>query len=91
MENGYFKLIIKRKRINCVSTMDDGNSNESHSKFFLRYYPKQLPETWNNQKIDDFVQKLGFLESQTADVDRQVKLFQQLNQVTTVSLSTMVW
>ena len=39
-------------------------------------------ETWNNERIDDFVRKLGFLESHTTDIDQQVKSFQQLNQVT---------
>lgn len=37
--------------------------------------------TWNNEQIDDFVRKLGFLEAQNADAEQKVKLFQQLNQV----------
>ena len=38
-----------------------------------------LLETWNNEQIEDFVRKLGFLEAQT--VEQPVKRFQQLNQV----------
>jgi len=51
-----------------------------------------LPETWNREQIDDFVRKLGFLETQKADQsensvaevqksEQRVKTFQQLNQV----------
>ena len=40
-------------------------------------------ETWNNDQIDDFVRKLGFLEAQNADMDKSVKFFQQINQVNT--------
>ena len=36
-------------------------------------------EVWNREQIDDFVRKLGFLETQK--VDEPVKMFQQLNQV----------
>ena len=83
MEHGYFKLIINAKEIN-VSKMDGRESDESHSNFFLHFNSKKLScvsERWSNKHIDDFVQKLGFLESQTTDVDQQVKSFQQLNQV----------
>ena len=89
MENGHFKLIIKRKQIIYISKMDGGGLDQCHSKFVLYCKVQKLScasETWNNEQIDDFVRKLGFLESQQAtDVDQQVKLFQQLNQVTTVS------
>ena len=40
-----------------------------------------VSETWNNDQINDFVRKLGFLEAQSADVEQSVKLFQQMNQV----------
>ena len=36
-------------------------------------------EVWNREQIDDFVRKLGFLESHK--VEEQVKAFQLLNQV----------
>ena len=36
-------------------------------------------QVWNREQIDDFVRKLGFLETQK--VDEPVKMFQQLNQV----------
>ena len=99
MEQGDFKLIIKPKEIANVSKMNGRESDESHSKMFLRFNPEKLScvlETWSTKQIDDFVQKLGFLESQTTkqtddfvqklesqttDVDQQVKLFQQLSQV----------
>ena len=42
-----------------------------------------VSETWNNDQIDDFVRKLGFLEAQNADMDKSVKFFQQMNQVNT--------
>ena len=45
-----------------------------------------MAETWNNEQIDDFVRKLGFLEAPSADVEQQVKLFQQLNQVINIVL-----
>lgn len=38
-------------------------------------------EIWNQEQIDDFVRKLGFLENQTPHVYQQVKLFQQQSQV----------
>ena len=82
MEQGNFKLIIKP--IAYVSKMNGRESDESHSKMFLCFNPAKLScilETWDTKQIDDFVQKLGFLESQTTDVNQQVKLFQQLSQV----------
>ena len=50
------------------------------------------PEIWNREQIDDFVRKLGFLETQKVDQsenlalevqksEQRVKAFQQLNQV----------
>jgi len=108
MNTGYFKLVIKPKRIIYVSEMDDGESDENKSEVLLHYKPSTesrnqqqilydshnksfqpttayietqlscVSETWNNEQIDDFVRKLGFLESQTANV----KLFQQSSQVT---------
>lgn len=42
-----------------------------------------MSETWNNDQIDDFVRKLGFLETQSLEVEQSVRFFQQLNQVTT--------
>ena len=78
MENGYFKLIIKHKQIIYISKIDGRELDECHSKFVLHC----ASETWNNERIDDFVRKLGFLESHTTDIDQQVKSFQQLNQVT---------
>ena len=41
-----------------------------------------IQETWDNEQIEDFVRKLGFLEAQSA-VEQRVKRFQQLNQVCT--------
>jgi len=60
------------------------------------HYQKQAscsPEIWNREQIDDFVRKLGFLETQKVDQpenlileaqksEQRVKTFQQLNQVT---------
>ena len=40
-----------------------------------------VSETWNEDQINDFVRKLGFLEAQSPDVEQSVKLFQQMNQV----------
>jgi len=45
-----------------------------------------LLETWDNEQIEDFVRKLGFLEAQAVEaqaVEQKVKRFQQLNQVCT--------
>ena len=85
MERGDFKLIIRPKRIVYISKIDHCESYESQSKVFLHFKPQIsscVSETWNNERIDDFVRKLGFLESQSPDVDQQVKNFQQLSQVT---------
>ena len=81
VERGCFKLIIKPKKIIYFEKMDSEESVEDHSKVFLNFQAEKFLETWNNEQIDDFVRKLGFLENQTAEDDEQVKLFQQLNQV----------
>ena len=84
MEHGHFKLIIRPMKIVYISKIDCGESYDSHSNVFLHFKPQMsscISETWNNEQIDDFVRKLGFLESQTPDVDQQVKMFQQLSQV----------
>ena len=105
MKSGYFKLVIKPKRIIYVSVMDNGVSDESASEVFLHFEPTReletesevcneshverqsscISETLNNEQIDDFVRNLGFLESQTADIDKLIKLFQQLCQVANYS------
>lgn len=58
--------------------------NETFSPSKMAYTEPQFPcvsETWNEDQINDFVRKLGFLEAQSPDVDQSVKLFQQMNQV----------
>jgi len=42
-------------------------------------------EVWSKKQIDEFVRKLGFLETQKAE-EESIKLFQQLNQVRTLNL-----
>ena len=106
METGYFKLVIRPKKIYCISQLNVEESHKSHSGVFLHYktrhhlqsLPKSPSEisskashveeqfsyvsgTWTIEQIDDFVRKLGFLESQIADVDQNVKFFQQQSQV----------
>ena len=72
---------LQRRRLPTLS--------ESHDEMSLPLTPPPIgrqfscvTETWNNEQIDDFVRKLGFLEAQSTDVEQKVKLFQQLNQVT---------
>ena len=117
MATGYFKLVIRPKRIIGTSKMDYEATAEQNSEVLLHYEPtmtsflhrrrvqtlsesfdetslsmtsppaavqrqfSSVAETWNNEQIDDFVRKLGFLEAQSADVEQKVKIFQQLNQV----------
>ena len=84
METGHFKLVIKPKRIIGTSKMDYEATAEQNSEVLLHYEQRQfscVAETWNNEQIDDFVRKLGFLEAQSTDVEQKVKIFQQLNQV----------
>lgn len=122
MATGYFKLVIKPKRITGTSKMDYEATSEQNSEVLLHYEPtmtsflqrrrvqtlsesfdetslsvmtspptavqrqfSSVAETWNNEQIDDFVRKLGFLEAQSADVEQKVKIFQQLNQVARLS------
>ena len=120
MATGYFKLVIKPKRVIGTSKMDYEAMAEQNSEVLLHYEPtmtsflhrrrvqtmsesfdetslsvmtspsaaaalqrqfSSVAETWNNEQIDDFVRKLGFLEAQSEDVEQKVKIFQQLNQV----------
>jgi len=72
------EVYLQRRRLQTLS--------ESHDDFLLPvvHVERQfscISERWNNEQIDDFVRKLGFLEAQSVDVDQRVKLFQQLNQV----------
>ena len=39
MNTGYFKLVIKSKRISYVSEMDDGEPDENKSEVLLYYEP----------------------------------------------------
>ena len=87
MEHGDFKLIVRPKKIVYISKIDYRESDESQSKVSLHFKPQIsscVSETWNNEEIDDFVRKLGFLESQGPDVDQKAKNFQQLSQVTQI-------
>ena len=122
METGYFKLVIKPKRITGTSKMDYEATAEQNSEVLLHYEPTMtsfmqrrriqtlseshdeaslsivtsptcvqrqfscVAETWNNEQIDDFVRKLGFLEAQSTDVEQKVKIFQQLNQVAIIDI-----
>ena len=71
---------LQRRRLQTMS--------ESHEELSLpvlspptERHTSCVTETWNNEQIDDFVRKLGFLEAQNTDTEQKVKLFQQLNQV----------
>ena len=89
-----------RKRGASESTSSDVSMVSSPPPPPSPYFQKQasyLPETWNREQIDDFVRKLGFLETQKADQsekpvaeaqkpEQRVKAFQQLNQVCVVCM-----
>ena len=74
---------LQRRRVQTLSESHDETSLSVISSP-LAAVQRQfscVAETWNNEQIDDFVRKLGFLEAQSADVEQKVKIFQQLNQV----------
>ena len=60
--------------------LSESPGDASTSSYIQRQF-SSVSETWNNEQIDDFVRKLGFLEAQSAEVEQKVKLFQQLSQV----------
>ena len=72
---------LQRRRLQTLSESLDDTSMPIASPPAARQH-SCIAETWNNEQIDDFVRKLGFLEAQSTYVEQKVKLFQQLNQVT---------
>ena len=66
---------LQKRRLQHLSQSYDDTSSSVPSA------ERQFSETWNNEQIDDFVRKLGFLEAQKTEVEQKVKLFQQLSQV----------
>ena len=68
---------LQRRRLRHLSESHDDTSSLSHIERVF----SSVSETWNNEQIDDFVRKLGFLEAQNTEVEQKVKLFQQLSQV----------
>ena len=70
---------LQRRRLQRLPESHDDTSSSSHVE---RQF-SSVSETWNNEQIDDFVRKLGFLEAQSTQVEQKVKLFQQLSQVYT--------
>ena len=74
---------LQRRRLQTLSESLDDTSMPIASPPAIRQH-SCVAETWNNEQIDDFVRKLGFLEAQSTDVEQKVKLFQQLNQVTSL-------
>ena len=74
---------LQRRRLQTLSESLDDTSMPIASPPAIRQH-SCTAETWNNEQIDDFIRKLGFLEAQSTDVDQKVKLFQQLNQVTSL-------
>ena len=71
---------LQKRRLQTLSESHDETPMPIMSPPVTRLH-SYIAETWNNEQIDDFVRKLGFLEAQSADVEQKVKLFQQLNQV----------
>ena len=76
---------LQKRRLQRLSENYDDASSTPHVE---RQF-SSVSETWNNEQIDDFVRKLGFLEAQSAEVDQKVKLFQQLSQVLTYVCSLL--
>ena len=72
---------FRRQRMRVLSE----SHNEVSSPIPTMLHLEKMSETWNNDQIDDFVRKLGFLETQSTEVEDSVKIFQQINQVTTNS------
>ena len=68
---------LQKRRLQHLSESHDDTSSTAHVE---RQF-SSVSETWNNEQIDDFVRKLGFLEAQSTEVEQKVKLFQQLSQV----------
>lgn len=67
---------FKRQRFHVLPKSDDEVSSP-----VARQNSSCMSETWNNDQIDDFVRKLGFLEVPSLEVESSVRFFQQLNQV----------
>ena len=73
------ELEIVRNRANTISQSESSEGTMPGSPHSIQYQVSGTQEAWNRDQIDDFVRKLGFL--QTQKVDEPVKMFQQLNQV----------
>ena len=73
---------LQKRRLQALSESHDETSMPPIMSPPVMRQVSRVAETWNNEQIDDFVRKLGFLEAQSTDVEQKVKLFQQLNQVT---------
>ena len=72
---------LQKRRLQALSESHDETSMPPIMSPPVMRQVSRVAETWNNEQIDDFVRKLGFLEAQSTDVEQKVKLFQQLNQV----------
>jgi len=62
------------------SSPQDVDSTMTMFPIVLEGHQSCVQETWDNEQIEDFVRKLGFLEAQVT-VEQRVKRFQQLSQV----------
>jgi len=81
MDNGISNESISEVFLHFEPTRELQTVSESHNETHVERQSSCITVTWNSEQIDDFVRNLGFLESQTADIDQQIKLFQQLSQV----------
>ena len=73
--NATMKSYLQKRQSQSLSVSQDKSLPTPSSK------NREMSETWNNEQIDDFVRKLGFLQPENSSVEDEVKLFQQLNQV----------
>ena len=79
---------LQKRRLQTLSESYDETSLSILSPPSMLKQVSCVSETWINEQIDDFVRKLGFLEAQSTEVEQKVKLFQQLNQVVYIMVSS---
>ena len=74
------ELYDLKQRVKTISLSESFEGNVPFSPPTVDKQASYSQEVWSKKQIDEFVRKLGFLETQKAE-EESIKLFQQLNQV----------
>lgn len=97
MENGqyclYFKAHLEGRLVltycpNVVSQTLPHVPQQQITKEPVKCEPKLVTERWEKSKIDNFVQKLGFLDSSQSD--KEGKMIQAFRQITDVCTQEVI-